>query len=113
LITAEHVHSLIKRMVPIPIAQALVPSPGAMVDWAWRLLVGVVLMLVLGPILQRWVGKQEDRPKGAGNIVQMSRDLVGVHEEDREEWDKYAGAVAGGREFNIIRGAPDRFTECS
>ena len=96
LITAEHVHALIQRMIPLPIAQALVPSPGAMVDWTWRILVAVILMLVLGPILQKWTGSAQGKaPTGAGNMIQLVQDLTGDVEEDRKEWDEYAAAIAG------------------
>jgi Sec-independent protein translocase protein TatA len=84
LITAEHVHALLVRTAPW--MSAAVPAPGTMVDWVWRLLVGAVLLLVLGPIVQGYFGG------GLGNVWSMAKEYAGRKEEADEE---YAASVAG------------------
>jgi len=83
LITAEHTSRLLGRVLP----DMLVPHPHTMVDWTWRLLVALVLVVLLGPMISRW---SRDEETGVGSIVDITKDSMKLAlrkwmKADREE----------------------------
>lgn len=96
LIAAEHVSRLLGKGFP----SVLVPHPHTLVDWSWRLLVTLVLVVLLGPFVRRWSRRDEDT--GAGDIVEMAKDTVRLasrrwapHDVDESSWLHLAASVIG------------------
>lgn len=93
LITAEHISAMLTQVLP----SAIVPTPGVMVDWTWRLLVAAVLVLVMGPMIRAWTKGDDEVP--AGDVVELSKDVVKlglrIKGEEAEEWVEYAARVLG------------------
>jgi hypothetical protein len=97
LIAAEHVSRLLGKGLP----SVLVPHPHTLVDWSWRLLVTLVLVVLLGPFVRRWSRRDEDT--GAGDIVEVAKDTVKLasrrwvrpHDVDESSWLYLAASVIG------------------
>ncbi|OCF44802.1 hypothetical protein I317_01291 [Kwoniella heveanensis CBS 569] len=101
LITAEHTSRLLARGLPAP----LVPSPHALVDWTWRLLVAVILAVSMGPIVARWT-KETDEKRKAGDFSLLARDCAELviprgkksvdEQKDEAYWIQLAAGIVGG-----------------
>ena len=71
LITAEHVSRLLARTLPA----VLTPSPTALVDWTWRLLLAAVFALIIRSFLGRRSTKTE-RKSSLGSLPSVATDTV-------------------------------------
>jgi hypothetical protein len=97
LIAAEHVSRLLGKGLP----SVLVPHPHTIVDWSWRLLVTLVLVVLLGPFVRRWSRRDEDT--GAGDVVEVAKDTVKLasrrwvrpQDVDESSWLYLAASVIG------------------
>jgi hypothetical protein len=81
LITAEHVSRLLARGLPATV----VPHPHSLVDWSWRLLVALVLIVLLGPLVQRW--SKRDEETSAGSLVKMFKESAKLATARCITWD--------------------------
>ncbi|KAL7419112.1 hypothetical protein Q5752_005948 [Cryptotrichosporon argae] len=94
LITAQHVARLLGTALPAAVA----PRPHALVDWAGRLLVALLVVVALGPVM-RWASA---RRRGAG-VWAFGQEVVGaVTGRSRQvdpRWVATAAGIVGGAVF--------------
>ncbi|WVQ79827.1 hypothetical protein IAT38_001927 [Cryptococcus sp. DSM 104549] len=99
LITAEHTSRLIGRALP----EAVTPGAHTLVDWCWRLMVAVLLVVSMGPLIAKWtkvvdgvkVGRVEEMVKDVGRMV-VRREVKGGKRDGEAAWEKLAAEFLGG-----------------
>lgn len=102
LITAEHTSRLLSRGLP----DSAVPHANTLVDWGWRLLVGVVLTVLLGPLIQRWTRPRKGEVP-AGSVSGIAQDLLKLatckwtkgEDESDSSWNSLAAGSLGNGEL--------------